>query len=199
LVTATFLKRLAPYLVDIHGQGEQFSLFDPASHLNLVDEYARNEMEREQTTQAYHAFSTVKNGLAALKNDEAEKLQLVDILTFQVGELERANLKAGEDEELDDEKRRLNNVEKLSALSTEAFALLYENDGSASASFEKAGANIQELAEYDSRFRDQSEAIENARALIEDLSIATRDFLSSLEFSPNGLKRSRAVWLRSAD
>jgi DNA repair protein RecN (Recombination protein N) len=188
LVTASFLKRLAPYLVDIHGQGEQFSLFDPASHLNLLDEFAGNEKLLEQSGNAFHAFSAINNELAALKKDEAEKLQLVDILKFQVGELERANLKLGESEELEDEKHRLNNVEKLSALSSEAFGFLYENDESTSATFEKAARNIKELSEYDSRFRDHSEAIENARALIEDLSIATRDLLGSLEFSPERLE-----------
>ena len=188
LVTASLLRRLSPYLVDIHGQGEQFSLFDPASHLNLLDEFAGNHKLLEHTANAFNAFSAIKSELAALKKDEAEKLQLVDILKFQVGELERANLKAGEAEELEDEKRRLNNVEKLSALSTEAFALLYENDASTSATFEKATKNVQELAEYDSRFRDHAEAIENARALIEDLSIEARDFLSSLEFSPERLE-----------
>ena len=188
LVTATLLKRLAPHLVDIHGQGEQYSLFDPGSHLNLLDEFAGNQKLLEQTVDAFNSFSAIKSELAALKKDEAEKLQLVDILKFQVGELERSNLTAGESEELEEEKRRLNNVEKLSTLSTEAFALLYENDASTSATFEKATRNIQELAEYDSRFRDHAEAIENARALIEDLSIATRDFLSSLEFSPERLE-----------
>ncbi|HJS50772.1 MAG TPA: DNA repair protein RecN [Pyrinomonadaceae bacterium] len=188
LVTASLLKRLAPYLVDIHGQGEQFSLFDPVSHLNLLDEFVDNEKLLEHTANAFHAFSDVKNELAALQKDEAEKLQLVDILKFQVTELERAYLKVGEEEELTDEKRRLNNVEKLSSLSSEAFALLYDNDNSASATFEKAARNIQELAEYDARFRDHAEGIENARTLIEDLSIATRDFLSSLEFSPERLE-----------
>ena len=188
LVTASLLRRLSPYLVDIHGQGEQFSLFDPASHLNLLDEFAGSEKLIEQTANAFHAFSAVKSELTALRKDEAEKLQLVDILKFQIGELEGANLKDSENEELEEEKRRLNNVERLSTLSTETFALLYENDASTSATFEKATKNVQELAEYDSRFRDHAEAIENARALIEDLSIEARDFLSSLEFSPERLE-----------
>ena len=92
-------------------------------------------------------------------------------------------------QELEEEKHRLNNVEKLSALSGEAFALLYDNDNSTAATFEKASRDIQQLAEYDSRFRDHADSIENTRALIEDLSIATRDFLSSLEFSPERLEK----------
>jgi DNA repair protein RecN (Recombination protein N) len=189
LVTASLLKRLAPYLVDIHGQGEQFSLFDPASHSSLLDEFANNEKLLEQTSKRFHAYSAVLDELTTLRKDEAEKLQLTDILNFQVAELTRANLRAGEAEELEEEKRRLSNVEKLSGLSSEAFALLYDNDASTTATFEKATRNIQELAEYDSRFCDHADAIENTRALIEDLSIATRDFLGSLEFSPERLEQ----------
>jgi len=188
LVTASLLKRLAPYLVDIYGQGEQSSLFDPASHLKLLDEFADSEVILDSVAFAFREFAAVNIELAELKRDEAEKLQLVDILKFQVNELERADLKIGENEELEEEKRRLNNVEKLSALSSEVFALLYESEGSTTATFERAARNIHELGDYDARFREQTEAIENARALIEDLSITARDFLASLEFSPERLE-----------
>lgn len=188
LVTASLLKRIAPFLVDIHGQGEQATLFDPTSPLLLLDEFAGNENLLAQTTDAFADFAAVKDELTALKKDEAEKLQLIDILRFQVDELTRADLKAGEIEELEDEKRRLNNIEKLSALSGEAFALLYENDQSTAATFEKATRNIEGLAEYDARFREYHDAIEATRILIGELSTVTRDFRGSLEYSPERLE-----------
>lgn len=188
LVTASLLKRLAPYLVDIHGQGEQTTLFDTASHLALLDEFAGSENLLDAIVVAHTELTSIVRELAELKKDEGEKLQLTDILKFQVGELDRANLRIGELEELEEEKRKLNNVEKLSALSRETFALLYDNDASTSATFGKAARNIAELAEYDARFREYSEAIENARVLIQDLSVSTRDYLGSLEFSPERLE-----------
>jgi DNA repair protein RecN (Recombination protein N) len=153
-----------------------------------LDEFADSEDILDSVAFAFREFAAVNIELAELKRDEAEKLQLVDILKFQVNELERADLKIGENEELEEEKRRLNNVEKLSALSSEAFALLYESEGSTAATFEKAARNVNELGEYEARFREHTEAIENARALIEDLSITARDFLASLEFSPERLE-----------
>ncbi len=188
LVTASFLKRLSPYLVDIHGQGEQSALFDPASHLALLDDYANSDKLLGLVATASAGLDSVRRELADLKKDEGEKLQLLDILKFQVGELERANLRVGELEELEEEKLKLNNVEKLSALSSETFALLYDNEASTSATFEKAARNIAELSEYDSRFREYAEAMENTRALIQDLAISTRDYLGSLEFSPERLE-----------
>jgi len=122
-----------------------------------------------------------------LQQDEAEKLQLLDILKFQVNEITAVNLKPGEDDELEEERRRLNNVEKLSTLSEDAYTLLYESDESTLTTFDKAAKKIEELAEYDSRFGEYLEQIISARAVIEDLGFTTRDFRQHLEFSPERL------------
>lgn len=175
-------------MVDIHGQGEQLSLFDPTSHLALLGAYADTEALRVETAVAFAEWSRIRNELLILRKDDAEKLQLLDILRFQVNELEQAALKIDESDELEDEKRRLNNVEKLSALSSEAFALLYEDEFSTTATIERAARNIRELAEYDMRFREHLDGIETARAVIEDLAITVRDFRGALEFSPERLE-----------
>src|SRR5215203_5331592 len=117
LVTAAFLKRLGTRLVDIHGQGEQTSLFDPATHLELLDEYAKNGSLREKVSAAYSHWSGANRASADLRRGESEKLQLLDILKFQVDEIRKADLKPGEEADLEEEKRRLNNIEKLSSLS----------------------------------------------------------------------------------
>lgn len=189
IVTSSLLKRISPLLVDIHGQSDQASLFDPASHLELLDEFAGNEQLREKVRDLFAQFETVLLELKDLKKDEADKLQLLDILRFQVNELERADLKPGEFEELEEEKRKLNNVEKLSALSSEAFSLLYDSDDSSTVTFERASRNVQELSEFDGRFAEYNESIESARALLQDLSTTLRDFQSSLEFSPERLEQ----------
>ncbi|MEP7212631.1 MAG: DNA repair protein RecN [Acidobacteriota bacterium] len=188
LVTQTFLRKVGEYLVDIHGQGEQASLFNPSMHLEMLDEFAGTTALRERTAEAYRYWSVSKTELGMLQQDEAEKLQLLDILKFQVNEIAAVNLKPGEDDELDEERRRLNNVEKLSTLSEDAYSLLYESDDSTLTTFDKAAKKIVELAEYDSRFADYLEQITSARAVIEDLGFTTRDFLQHLEFSPERLE-----------
>ena len=188
LVTQTFLKKVGEFLVDIHGQGEHASLFSPATHLDMLDEFAGTVKLRAAVADAHRHWTVSKTELGMLQQDEAEKLQLLDILKFQVNEISAANLKAGEDDELEDERRRLNNVEKLSTLSEDAYALLYENDESTLATFDKAAKKIEELAEYDSRFAEYAEQIISARALIEDLGFTTRDFRQHLEYSPERLE-----------
>ncbi|MDM7921532.1 MAG: DNA repair protein RecN [Pyrinomonadaceae bacterium] len=188
MVTAAFLKKVGPFLVDIHGQGEQASLFDPSSHLSMLDEFAAVADLKEETASAFTEWRAVRSELEELRSDEAEKLQLLDILRFQANEISKAALKAEEFDELEEEKRRLNNVEKLSALSDEAYTLMYESDASTITTFDQAFRKIEELAEYDSRFAEQLEGLQSARAIIEDASIMVRDFRNHLEFSPERLE-----------
>lgn len=188
LVTASLLKRIGPFLVDIHGQGEQTALFDPRSHLEMLDEFAATEALRETVSGAFRALKAVRTELDALHRDEAEKLQLVDILKFQVNELRQASLKPDESEDLEEEKRRLNNVEKLSTLSDEAYLLLYEMDNASLATVDQAIKKLEELGEFDSRFRELTEGMQTARAVLEDASITVRDFRNHLEFSPDRLE-----------
>lgn len=188
LVTQTFLKRIGSHLVNIHGQGDQASLFDPATHLEMLDAFAGAEEERARTSEAYRRMAATRKELADLRRDESDKLQLLDILKFQVDEIRRGNLRVGEESELEDEKRRLNNVEKLSSLSDEAYTLLYEQDESTLATFDKAVKKISELAEYDPRFADYREPLDTARAVLEDLATTARDFRNHIEFSPARLE-----------
>ena len=187
LVTAAFLRRLGERLVDIHGQGEQTSLFDPDTHLELLDEYAKNGKIRDRVAEAYEDWSQARRELAELQRGESEKLQLLDILRFQVDEIRKAALTPEEESELEEEKRRLNNVEKLSSLSSDALDLLYDSDSATITTLEKAVRKIDELAEFDSRFTDYKEGLNAAQAVLNDLSFAVRDFSTHLEFSPERL------------
>jgi DNA repair protein RecN (Recombination protein N) len=184
LATQTLLREIRPFLVDIHGQGDQQSLLDPGSHLDLLDAYAGLEAEREQTSAAHRSLTAVKKELAALQQVAADRLQLIDILKFQIDELDRAALEAGEEDRLVEEKRRLTNIERVSTLSSETFGLAYEESDSVFAKLGQAIRRVEELASYESGFRDYLDGLETARALLEDLGFNLRDFLNGLEYSP---------------
>ena len=187
LVTQGYLKRVGSYLVDIHGQGEQAGLYDVESHIEMLDEYAEVGSSKAKVVEAFHKWSAVRSQLASLEKDTAEKLQLLDILRFQVGEIQAADLQPDEETTLEEEKRRLSNVEKLTSLSGDAFALLYDNAESTAATLEKAQRKVTELADFESQFAEYSEGVASARAVIEDLAFAVRDFRHHLEFSPERL------------
>ncbi len=187
LVTQNLLKRIGVFLVDIHGQGEQATLFNASTHLEILDEYAKLKDLRGDLAAKYRHWSNIQTELGMLRQNEAEKLQLLDILRFQVDEIQKVGLQNGEDEALEEEKRRLNNVEKLSNLSEESYALLYENEEAAVSTVEKVIRRISELAEFESNFAEYNEGLLTAQALLEDLAISVRDFRNRLEFSPERL------------
>lgn len=188
LATQSTLKDLRPFLVDIHGQGDQQSLFNTDTHLDLFDSFLGLDESREEIALRFNHLSDVRSKLDQLRHDEAERFQLIDILTFQIDELEKANLATGEEERLLEERRRLNNTEKLSALCSESFAAIYEEETSALARLSQAARRVEELSDYESTFRNYLDGLESARALLDDLALSLRDFSNTLEFSPERLQ-----------
>ncbi len=184
LATQSLLRDVRPFLVDIHGQGDQQTLFDPETHLELLDSFAADDAQRAEVAEAYDELSRLQRELAALRKDSAEKFQLVDTLGFQIAELERAQLSLGEDERLEEERRRLANVEKLTTLCQSSYSRIYEDDDAALARVRQTLKEVEELSEYDAGFREYLEGLESARAVLEDLSFGLRDFADKLEFSP---------------
>lgn len=184
LATGALLRQLRPFLVDIHGQGDQQTLFDMHTHLELLDAFARVAALKDEVAASFKRWSAVKRELDEHDKQESEKFQLLDILKFQIDELERSQLVVGEDEQLEEERRRLNNVEKLTTLCAESFALTYDDSDSAITRIRQTARRVEELAGYETKFRQHLEAIETARALLEDLAFALRDFADKLEFSP---------------
>ena len=184
LATHSLLRELREFLVDIHGQGDQQTLFNPQTHLELLDSFAISNGLRDEVAEAYRTWTSVQRELDALRRDDSEKFQLVDTLKFQIEELERAQLVIGEDERLEEERRRLANVEKLTALCQASYGRIYEDDSAAIGRLRQTLKDVTELAEYDSTFRDYLEGLENARLVLEDLSFSLREFADKLEFSP---------------
>ncbi len=187
LATHALLRDLRPFLVDIHGQGDQQTLFNPETHLELLDAFAGNTALRQEVAEAYQRWTSLQRELDSLRHDEAEKFQLVDTLKFQIAELERAELSIGEDDRLDEERRRLVNVEKLTTLCQSSYSRIYEDDDAALTRVRQSLKEVEELAEYESSFKDYLDGLESARAVLEDLSFSLRDFADRLEFSPSRL------------
>src|SRR5712691_4082474 len=107
LATQSLLRDLRQFLVDIHGQGDQQTLFNPETHLELLDAFVPVAALRQEVADCYQRWDGLKRELNELQQDEAEKFQLIDLLRFQIDELERAQLVVGEDERLEEERRRL--------------------------------------------------------------------------------------------
>jgi DNA repair protein RecN (Recombination protein N) len=187
LATLSLLRQLRPLLVDIHGQGTQQTLFDPDTHLELLDAFADLAADGEEVASRFRRWSALERELESLRRDEAEKFHLTDALRFQLSELESAHLAAGEDERLESERRRLVNLEKLTELCAGAYNMTYEESDSTVARLGRLERQVEELSQYEASYRNYLEGLSTARAVLEDLAATLRDFLDGLTFSPERL------------
>src|SRR6266545_3425439 len=187
LATQNLLRDVRPFLVDIHGQGDQQTLFNADTHLDLLDAFAGLGSLREQVADSHQTWSILKHKSEQLRRNEEEKFQLSDDLKFQIDELRQAKLAPGEDALLEEERQRLQNVEKLTTLSTQSFRLIYDDNDAALTRLLRASKQITELAKYESKFLTYLEGLESARASLEDVAFSLRDYSEKLEFSPERL------------
>ncbi|MFV0389642.1 MAG: DNA repair protein RecN [Pyrinomonadaceae bacterium] len=187
LITQNFLKKIGVFLAGIHGQGEQFALYSPASHLEMLDGFAGLQSELMEVSKNHASYVAARKEVEALNRDESEKLRMADILRFQIGEIEGALLKPGEDEELLGEKRLLSNAEKITILANGAYFELYESEDAVIATLERVAKKTRELAEFESGFGEFNEGIEQADAVLQELAFSLRDFAASIEFSAQKL------------
>lgn len=185
--TQSFLKKLGGLLVDIHGQGEQAAIYSPASHLTILDSYLGNGEILGRLSSRHEEVAKILKEIAQLESDENQKLQLHEVLRFQVEEIEKVGLVVGEEDALEEERLRLNNIEKLTALGNEGYRLLYEDEESVVSNLDKVLKKVDELKEFDSAFGEYTEGLHSAQAILSDLAFTLRDFKGSLEFSPERL------------
>ena len=129
-VSVASLKKLGGRLINIHGQHDSQQLFDEENHLTYLDAFARDEQELEAYQQAFSAMQSVQREIQKLSMDESEKLRLVETLQYQIEEIRAANLVSGEEEQLKERRKVLQNAEKLSDALRMADESLYGGDSS---------------------------------------------------------------------
>jgi DNA repair protein RecN (Recombination protein N) len=183
--TVTVLRQLAPHLATIHAQNESILSFDARARMELLDGFAGSYVE--PIAAAYEAWKGIRARIDDLERGEQDRLRLVDLWMFQKREIEEAKLQSGEDERLETEKRVLANAEKIYNAAMQAFDLLYEGDGSTSASMRAAEKQIEELARYEPKFQEALIALKTARISVEDVGATVRDYAGGIHASPEHL------------
>jgi len=183
--TVAVLKQIGPHLAVIHAQNESLVNFDAAARQDLLDAYAGVEVK--DVSDAFARWKQIRGRIAELEQDEQDRMRLLDVWNFQCHEIEEARLRAGEDEQLEGEKRVLANAEKIYGAAINAFDLLYEGNASTSSSLRAAQKHIEELARYEPKFQEALAAIESARISVEDVGATLRDYAGGIQASPERL------------
>jgi DNA repair protein RecN (Recombination protein N) len=183
--TVAVLKQMAPHLAVIHAQNESIVNFDAGARQDLLDAYAGVELK--EVSSAFAHWKQIRARIAELEQDEQDRMRLLDLWNFQCGEIEEARLRAGEDEQLEAEKRVLANAEKIYGAAINAFDLLYEGNASTSSSLRTAQKHVEELVRYEPKFQEALAALESARISVEDVGATLRDYAGGIQASPERL------------
>ena len=191
-VTAALLRELAPQLGDIHGQHDQQQLFEPEAQRELLDAFAGAGGLVGEVRDLFLRWRGCRQELDELERNEQEKLRLADLWIFQRREIEEAALKPGEDEELEIERRRLQNFARIEEAASGAYQALYDSPGSALAEVRSAARRLEELGRIDPALGGLAESLKPTEYAIEEASFSLRDYLSRLEANPERLEEIEA-------
>ena len=189
LVTVAQLRELGRQLLDIHGQHDGQQLLDPASHLGYLDQFGGCQPLLESYQEAYRKWHDIRREMDKLQMDEAERSRRVDTLNYQIQELERAQLKAGEDEELSVRRTLLRSAGRLmEAVQSAEFALSGDEDRDGACSLiAQAEGEVQGVSSISPELGELSEKLTALRCAADDAADTLRDLSRSFDFSPGEL------------
>lgn len=188
-VTVSQLRTLGSRLVNNHGQHDGQQLLDEEQHLAYLDSFGKVDSLLEAYADKYNALTDIRRKMNALQMDEAEKARRMDTLQYQIGELERAKLKSGEEEELQGRRNLLRNAEKfISAVSGADYALNGGEDGSGVLNLlRQAQDALGTVRHLDEGFNALYERLESAYSEAYDIAFSVAEQRENFDFSPNEL------------
>lgn len=190
-VTVSTLRKLGVQLIQIHGQNDSQQLFDEATHIGYLDLYAHDEALLADYRQAYDKVSVVQQEIRRLSMDESEKLRLVETLKFQINEIERAELQSGEEDELLERRKVLQNAEKLTDAMEAAVSALYgdETSDGAAAMIANAAHALERVSRVSDEMRQLSGKLNDLMYTAQDIADELRDKKDDLTYSADELEQ----------
>ena len=179
------LREVSSILIDIHGQHEHQSLLYKKNHLEIVDAFARDYIGsvKDETARSYHTYKARRKELEEADMDEAQRAKELAFLKFEADEIEKAELKPGEDEELEALYRRMANGRKIADGVAEAHTFTSEGESSASEALSRAIRALSEASEYDGRAQELYHQLVEVDSLLNDFNRELSDYSKSCEFS----------------
>ena len=190
-VSVGVLKKLGLQLINIHGQHDSAALFDENYHLSFLDSFACNEALLEAYRQKYQSLQALRREMERLSMDESEKLRRMETLKYQIEEISRAALKAGEDETLEARRKLLQNAEKLSDGLEEASLCLNggeDSDGAASL-LAQAERALAKLTRFDESLTALHDTVADLMYQVQDAAEQASDRIYAMSYSADELER----------
>lgn len=190
--TISQVRKAASYLLDIHGQHEHQSLLHKEHQLDILDEYGKDRIKdkKEKVSESYHKYTELGRRLKETAMDEEQRKRQMDFLKYEIQEIEQADLRPGEDEELEKEYRKLVNSKKIAEHMQEVHMLTgYESGQGAGEQIGRAVRLISAIMEYDEKAASLGAMLSDIDNLLNDFNRETGGYLSQLTFSEEDLYR----------
>ena len=191
LVSVSILRKLGIQLINIHGQHDSASLFDEANHLAFLDDFSENQGLRKVYSDQYGLVDDLRRQIQRISMDEGEKLRRMGTLRYQITEIEKAELEAGEDEALESRRKVLQNAEKLSDGIHTAVECLYGSDDSdgAASLLAEAERELGRLSRYTDAFAELHDKVTDLMYQVQDVAEEVRDAQDDLSYSADELEQ----------
>ena len=181
-VTLSKIREIAALLLDLHAQHEHQSLLIPGNHMKLLDRYGHETLDslREDVAVLYKEYLAVKNELLANTMNEEEKRRQLDLMEFERSEIEKANLKPGEDMDIEEQFRRASNSKSIAESVSNAYHFV---ENSANEAIDRAAREISLVSEYDSELQDMADVLATVSDLMSDFGRSARVYMEENTFS----------------
>jgi DNA repair protein RecN (Recombination protein N) len=187
MVSVQSLSALGRALVDMHGQHDHQSLLSTDKQLLFLDHYGGFVTERAAIAVLFEETKEIGEKLHEIRHNAKQRAERLDLLRFQISEIESASLSEGEDQKLQDEKRILSNLNRLNELIESSYSLLYGSEGSCTEDLSVAIAEVKEMSSLDKSLINILEVLEQAHSLVEDASFSIRDIKDKYDMDPGHL------------
>ena len=189
MVNLSVLRSIGQYLVDIHGQHDQEELMRPQLHIQMLDGFGDADfLELKQAYQTnFDAYRKMRKQLLEIKKNQEEHKARIEMLEFQMAEIESASLQPGEDLKLNQERDKLLNHKNIADTLTNAYTMLDNEEFSSLANVRSAMNDMESLEDYDAEYREISSSLSESYYVLEDVTKRLEDIIESLDFDGNRL------------
>ena len=184
-VTAARLREVSALLIDMHTQHQQQTLLKKNEHMKLLDKFGRGAIEplKREVAQRHAEYTELVDQMDKLSMDEAERSRRAEFLKYQIAEIESANVKAGEDEDIEHQYNKMVNSRDIVAAASEVYSVTgYENQSSAGNEIGRVLVNLKGIKELDDEIDGLYSQLENIDALLNDFNVELSNYMQSMNF-----------------
>lgn len=194
MVNLTTLRAVGQYLVDIHGQHDQEELMKPNMHIRMLDEFGDSQFAsvKEHYQDLFEHYRRLRKRVLTKQKNEQEHKARIEMLEFQIAEIEAAALKSGEDQALNQKRDKLLNHKHIADTLTNAYVMLDDEEFSSLSNIRSAMNDLMTLEEFDADYKDMSSNVSEAYYILEEVTKQLGDVIDELDFDAGSLQQIEA-------